>query len=190
METNIKLSSLLKDSDIITKEIMFEALVLCNQDNVWNTFVNIVNNYDCEADAIALGLECAYSRGRNIDLNEAQDLLEEFDIRLEDFLYSVKAKEVYNKLGDTVTIYRGCSQDEDFIMNPSWTFNREVAEFFAFRNGQTNTAVYSTQVDLIDIAALLLERNEDEVLVFDVKKSEVELVTDKPTDYYNNYINK
>ena len=70
----------------------------------------------------------------------------------------------------------------------SWTTCRDVAEFFAFRNEQEDTAVYSIEVDKEDIKAVFLSRNEFEAICFG--GDEVTLVTDEPTELYTNYMER
>lgn len=70
----------------------------------------------------------------------------------------------------------------------SWTTSREIAEFFAFRNEQEDTAVYSIEVDKEDIKAVFLSRNEFEAICFG--GDEVTLVTDEPTELYTKYMER
>lgn len=100
----------------------------------------------------------------------------------------------YNSLPDKVTLYRGCSieeyedEDGDSCFGISWTTSRDVAEFFAFRNEQEDTAVYSIEVDKEDIKAVFLSRNEFEAICFG--GDEATLVTDEPTELYTNYMER
>ena len=93
-----------------------------------------------------------------------------------------------------MTLYRGCSTKEAEFGNFgfSWSLNRQVAEFFAFRKDQSDTAVYSIHADKEDIMAIILERSEDEALYFNsfFVADNYKLVTDRPTEYYKDFMKK
>lgn len=74
-----------------------------------------------------------------------------------------KEFEVYTKLPNKVTVYRGVQQNEEPI-GFSWSLKREVAEWFANRFNQ-NGAVCQLEVDKKDIIAYIGKRNEFEVIV-------------------------
>ena len=72
---------------------------------------------------------------------------------------------LFRSLDDVVTVYRGVtSHNAQNVKALSWTLNREVAEWFAHRYGETGT-VYEAQVRKENIHAVFLGRNEAEVIV-------------------------
>ena len=119
----------------------------------------------------------------------AIDIYEDQCFTTEEMLKSKKERKLWESLPDKVTLYRGCSTKEAELENFgfSWSFNRKVAEFFAFRNDQQNTAVYSILADKEDIKAIILERGENEAVCFYLYDN-YKLVTDRPTEYYKDYL--
>jgi len=106
----------------------------------------------------------------------------------------------YKEMPDIIRIYRGCHKDEADLENGnffglSWTYNREIAEFFAFRDRthpEEDGRVFSVEIPKEYIYALILGRDEDEV-IFDFyhhfdDPDKVEIITDIPTSYYENYL--
>jgi hypothetical protein len=89
-----------------------------------------------------------------------------------DSLMSKKEIKILNNLPDKVKIYRGVTTDEiennDFGL--SWSLNREVAEFFAFkyrRNYDTSSSlktVIELEVDKNEIIAYFHDREEAEII--------------------------
>lgn len=89
-----------------------------------------------------------------------------------DSLMSKREIKILNNLPDKVKIYRGVTIDEiesnDFGL--SWSLNREVAEFFAFkyrRNYDTSSSlktVIELEVDKNEIIAYFHDRGEEEII--------------------------
>jgi hypothetical protein len=69
----------------------------------------------------------------------------------------------YEKLPDSVTVYRGCqkNQNENGL---SWTFDKEKAQFFATRL-KKNGIVLERTVSKNQIVAVLLGRGEQEAII-------------------------
>ena len=157
----------------------------------WELFANLAENDKLSDEAFNKGLVIAWTVGRGTgDFRAIQYFMrckKELVMNEEELAY-------YNRLPDKVTLYRGCSMDEyededgDSCFGISWTTSREIAEFFAFRNEQEDTAVYSIEVDKEDIKAVFLSRNEFEAICFG--GDEVTLVTDEPTELYTNYMER
>ena len=100
----------------------------------------------------------------------------------------------FNKLPDDekITIYRGTGKDEldsdACWWGPSWSIDRGVAEFFAFRHCEDDRVVIKTEVSKRDIKGFFGDRNEHEVLyVADVRP---EVVTEVPTGEFFRYYNE
>ena len=111
----------------------------------WELFANLAENDKLSDEAFNKGLVIAWTVGRGTgDFRAIQYFMrckKELVMNEEELAY-------YNRLPDKVTLYRGCSMDEyededgDSCFGISWTTSREIAEFFAFRNEQEDTAVY------------------------------------------------
>lgn len=73
--------------------------------------------------------------------------------------------EAFQKLDDTVTVYRGVtSHNAKNVKALSWTLNYDIADWFAHRFGEDGT-VYEAQIDREHIYAYFNRRNEHEVIV-------------------------
>ena len=120
-------------------------------------------------------------------------------------MLNAKERKLYDSLPKTITIYRGCHKNEaepvwkyrgkfypDFHL--SWTLNRDVAEFFAFRGkhfAKEDGRVYSIRIKKDQMLALFLDRSEYEVIYpysYGGKYKPFNLVTDKPTEYFIRYM--
>lgn len=74
-------------------------------------------------------------------------------------------REMFGKLDDTVTVYRGVrSARSDGLNAMSWTLSRETAEWFASRYGRQGK-VYEARIEKQHILALFLDKNESEVVL-------------------------
>ena len=75
-------------------------------------------------------------------------------------------------LPETVTIYRGEGDKSTPVEKAlSWTLSKEVAFFFACKNSNTGSSIYTAQIKREAILDYLNDRNEEEILAFpeDVK---------------------
>lgn len=92
-------------------------------------------------------------------------------------------KTFYNSLDDHVTLFRGGSLLEaSSIYGVSWSIKRDVAEYYAFRYGIEQRAVFRTVVPKSAIRAVLLPNTISECLI--LSPVNVEVVTVKPTEYF------
>ncbi len=74
-------------------------------------------------------------------------------------------REVFERLRDRVTIYRGViSYNEKSAKGLSWTLSQEKAEWFAHRFGEEGT-VYKAEIDKAHILAYFGGRGEAEIVV-------------------------
>ena len=81
------------------------------------------------------------------------------------FLMDEEEYEAFQKLDDTVTVYRGVtSHNAKNVKALSWTLNYDTADWFAHRFGEDGT-VYEAQIDREHIYAYFSGRNESEVIV-------------------------
>jgi hypothetical protein len=76
--------------------------------------------------------------------------------------------DAYSNLPDVVTVYRGCqkNQNENGL---SWTLDKSRADFFAHRL-RDNGVVLEKKVSKNQIVAVLLGRNEQEVIIIERNK--------------------
>lgn len=81
------------------------------------------------------------------------------------FLMNEDEYEAFQKLDDTVTVYRGVtSHNAKNVKALSWTLSYDTADWFAHRFGEDGT-VYEAQIDREHIYAYFNRRNEHEVIV-------------------------
>ena len=97
-----------------------------------------------------------------------------------------QARQRYEQLPDLITVYRGTVQAEadDGLTGICWTLNPDKAQWFAtthgrFRNRNSPPVVLTATIRKWEVAGLLLDRGEDEVLLnpecivdFDVRPAE------------------
>ncbi len=108
-----------------------------------------------------------------------------------------RERNALHKMPDIVTLYRGCSknelnEEEGNTLGISWTTNREVAEFFAFRFGYDENrprVVVSCEVPKGEILAYFGEP-EFECICLGICADDVRIETESPTKYYERYMAK
>lgn len=181
---------------VITKEIMYNTLERASTLTRWDVYCEIMKSRKVTRAAAIEGYKLAIENGES-DFR-AVLLYNQQGFTINEMLRSKKERKVWQSLPDKITLYRGCSKnelnfEEENCFGISWTFNRQIAEIFAFGGNKQNRAVFSIEVCKEDIKAILLERNEDEVLFFDgngftYDVERFQMVTDRPTEYYNDYI--
>ena len=159
----------------------------CDNYNRWETFCSLCRDYELSDEAYNYGLKLAYTCG-----NAGKDAFFYFcDPRVSMELLMEKDEfEEYKKLPNELTVFRGCNLVEAEIgdWGISWTTERKVAEFFAFRFENHDGRVYGIDIDKRDILAFFNDRNEFEVIInlYDYW-SVPYIVTDKPTELYVEY---
>lgn len=156
----------------------------------WELFCKLVERANLTKKAFNVGLKEAWISGLGSKDFLAYMYFEESDPQL---IMNEEELTYYDSLPPTVTLYRGCSKDEveGKTFGFSWTTDRKVAEFFAFRHEQEDTAVYSIEVPKRFISAIFLERREFEAIYLYANEEDdlsVNLVTEVPTEYYDNFI--
>lgn len=174
--------------EIVTgDDIKSVLLTYSDSNNKWELFANLAENGKLSDEAFNVGLAIAWTEG--VGTGDYRAIAYFLKCKKE-LIMGEEELAYYDSLPDKVTLYRGCSVEEyeDDAFGISWTTSREVAEFFAFRCEQEDTAVYSVEVDKNDIRAVFLSKNEFEAIYLD--SDEVTLVTEKPTELYNNYMIK
>lgn len=159
----------------------------CDNYNRWETFCSLCRDYELSDEAYNYGLNLAYTCG-----NAGKDAFFYFcDPRVSMELLMEKDEfEEYKKLPNELTVFRGCNLVEAEIgdWGISWTTERKVAEFFAFRFENHDGRVYGIDIDKRDILAFFNDRNEFEVIINPYDCWSVPyIVTDKPTELYVEY---
>lgn len=174
---------------VINSKQLEKLLLRYGGDRVfWNLFCYIYDHYKLTASAKANGLKLAWTMGR-ADMR-AYSLFLEISSKL---MMDKSEKEKYSELQDEITIYRGGNkvEGEDSNFGLSWTYNRGVAEFFAFR-GRTHSIedgrLFSVTIPKEKIHAIFLDRNEDEVIYFCKEEDEVTIITETPSPYFYEYL--
>ena len=182
----------------LAPENIISVLCRANSNERWDLFAYyIVQNYDMTPEAFGRGLKSAWDSGV---YDEAQIATQLFMMAVPDCLMDEKEMEMYNNLPDEVEVFRGTSifeNDGDSAAGLSWTIDRGVAEFFAFRgkrHREEDGIVYGAEVPKFDIVAIIEERGEREVILSDeaietvIIDGEQYVVTKTKTKYYDRYV--
>ena len=131
------------------------------------TFLKFVYPHLSQADMSGI-LASAWTKAEapNRDVNVKQSkLLSMFKSADPSALMDEEDLERFQKLEDTVTVYRGVTSfNADNVKALSWTLDQETAEWFAHRFGEDGT-VYEAQISKEHIYAYFSGRNEAEVIV-------------------------
>ena len=130
-------------------------------------FLRYISNYLSAQDyADILSSSWLMSENPNLDPNfNKSTLLGLFKRAVPSMLMDENEYAKYEKLDDTITVYRGVtSYNEKNKKALSWTLDEKVAEWFAKRFGQEGT-VYEAQISKEHIYALFDGRAEAEVIV-------------------------
>lgn len=181
--------------ELISDSIINSILIYANNYTIWNLFCYINDNYKLTEKAQAEGLKHSWIHGR-ADYR-ACTLFSKISPKI---MMDDEENKKYKEMPEIIRIYRGCHKDEADLDNGnffglSWTYNREIAEFFAFRDRTHSIEdgrVFSVEIPKEYINTIILERNEDEV-IFDFYShfndpDKVEMITEVPTSYYDNYL--
>lgn len=131
------------------------------------TFLKFVYPHLSQADMSGI-LASAWTRAEapNRDVNVKQSkLLSMFKSADPSALMDEEDLERFQKLEDTVTVYRGVTSfNADNVKALSWTLDQETAEWFAHRFSEDGT-VYEAQISKKHFYAYFGGRNEAEVIV-------------------------
>lgn len=175
-----------KDIDSEMDDILWEY---SDGSNRWQFFCKLMKKARVTERGFNIGLKVAWMEGV---ATGSHNVIPFFKKANRQYIMDEEELSYYNNLPDNVILYRGCSkyevEGEDSILGFSWTTERKVAEFFAFRYRLIDTAVYSIEVPKKDIKAIFLERYEFEAIYLDAYKHEVALVTDTPTECFSAYL--
>lgn len=171
-----------------TEEDISSALGLVEGSDVWDLFVLINKKFKLSPKIFAFGLKWAWTE--SYPGPDVLPYLNKVDGKL---MMNDEELEYYNNLPEIVELFRGCDKeemniDEDNFLGISWTTSRKVAEFFAFRHNTKGRIVVKTEVPKKEIVAFINERKEFECIYLSAISTMVSIVTDKPTKYFDCYI--
>lgn len=179
------------------KETLQRLISVGNKER-WKLFCKLVESNKLTKKAFNVGLKDAYTTG--VYDYRAQDY---FAISDKNLMMDKAEIKYYNHLPEVVTLYRGASYrefDEEWRESNfglSWTTERKVAEFFAFRGKGCSIKdgrVYKIEIKKEAISAVFLERGEYECILTQQSGldyfafDDAVIVTDKPTIYYQQYL--
>ena len=116
---------------------------------------------------------------RNINIPK-KELLGYFKKAEKDYLMNKSELDIYSKLDDIVTVYRGVTDyNKDDIKALSWTLEIEKAEWFAERYSEAfdqSGYVFKAKINKKDILAFCDQRDEKEIILDYTKLYDIELL--------------
>lgn len=193
------LLQLKKDGSVSQKSLM-NFLGYCNSEERWDAFWELTHEnaeeYPMSWKTFYNGLLFAYGSGK-ASHSEAKEMFDEiFDFA--EYAAKKDVKWLKSKWceGHGITVYRGCTTgeiDNDDI-GTSWTTDLGTAEFFAYRfkdkveEAGYQPCVIKAEIDWTYVKAVLLDRDEDEVVITDLCADEVEVIGTEPTEAFDNYM--
>lgn len=131
------------------------------------TFLKFAKPYLSKADLSEL-LADAWTRAENpnMDVNVTKaELVKMFKESDREVLMTLEERIRLSELADKLTIYRGVTTfNAKNIKALSWTVDRQKAEWFAHRYGESGT-VYKTEIDKAKVLAYFIHRGESEIIV-------------------------
>lgn len=160
-----------KKNGQLTTSSVKEFIYKAGGDNCWDAFVELANDqeYQMSYETFYRGLCTAYGNADSFDVYEAAEMFSEFENEGWLKYADKKTKNFYDELPNVVTLYRGCTKEEaesgDYGI--SWSTDKKVAEFFAkeYCRRDRNGVVLEIQIYKSDICAVLLNRDESEVIL-------------------------
>lgn len=161
-----------ENKKMLSKNDVVDRLTWEPNSTRWNVFVDMWNKYPMTTAAFYYGLNHAWTHGVPGVADDVAELFYYVEL-FEQMKRERGARKFFNDMPDVVTLYRGAHDVTPSDMHIcsigySWTTDRKIAEFFAFRHGQSNRAVYAVTVDKNAISAIFLSRREKEcVLICD-----------------------
>ena len=180
----------------MNEETLGRAMCLVDSNFCWELFVKICEKYELSPKVFTLGLKDAWTIGVGTGDPKAIEYFRKVDGRL---MMDEKEQLYFDALPDEVTIYRGCNIKElnylkkkgnTSCLGISWTTDRGIAEFFAFRVGNKDRVVVSAVVKKSSIITFINNRDEYECIFLDIFSINPQIVTQEPTKYYDEYMRK
>jgi hypothetical protein len=155
------------------KELIIDALMMCDSYDRFPTFLEITDEMDLEGELYWFALkECYSTCDNNYQFRHMiKDAFRRKDSHRE-ILMSKEERKYLKKLPDTLTIYRGMTVEEYESGNfgVSWTLKESVAKFFAemyMRNFDTKhlpKTIHQLTIKKEDVIAYFGERKEFEII--------------------------
>lgn len=189
----------LKKNGQLSEKSLDKFLMYCNGEERWDAFWELTHDYAEEYPmswkTFYKGLVYAYGSGK-ASHSEAKEMFDEI-WNFDEYATKEEIKWLESKFnGNRITLYRGCVTkeiDEDEI-GVSWTTDLGIAEFFAYRfedkvkEAGYQPCVIKTEVTWAYVKAVLLDRDEDEVVVTELYSDDVEIISTEPTEAFDNYM--
>lgn len=188
------LNDAIRKNGKVTADDLGDAFTFSGNNNRWQILIDLLPALPSGTPARELSdiIRFCYVSGRPTKETAYNILFAKYpDLDVSD----TDGRRVFLELPPDVEIYRGCNTAEETDgYGLSWTLRRDIAEFFAFRHmGDTfpdNRAVYKTTVRKKDIRAVFMERDEHEIIFYCPDGFPVVPVTNEPTEYYNDYMER
>ena len=186
----------------MNEETIIGAFCCVESHYYWDLFEKICGKYELSPKVFAIGLKEAWTMGVGTGDPQAIANFRKVDGRL---MMDEKEQEYFDALPEDVTLYRGCcinelnylkgEDDEDndgSCLGISWTTDRGVAEFFAFRDeyNREDRVVVSAVVKKSSIITFINDRGEYECIFLDIFSIKPQIVTSEPTEYYDEYLER
>jgi len=174
---NEQLIDILKEKDKFKEYVKELKKYLKKQNDVYKIMIlinkpyqmlyfSLINEYLDNETYANLLKECyTDTEFPNKDINVSVERLKElFNSADKDLIMDKDEKNIYDKLENEITIYRGFYSDK-YYNALSWTLDFEKAKFFATRFKNTNGCIYQANIKKDDIYAYFDCRNEKELIV-------------------------
>lgn len=175
----------------LTGKELWAIYSVANDRTIWEAFCMLEEAGMISESLFSDALLYAYTQGR-ADFR-AKEYFSRFSMD-DCTLHPEEIKDFYESLPEEVTIYRGCAKEEfdDMDLGLSWTTDRGVAEFFAFRFSEPNRVVIAScaPVPKKYFTAVYTGRSEAEVIANDYifENYSIDIVTGEPTEHYHNFM--
>lgn len=200
---NFDLLKLNKNGQVSLKSVM-DFLLHCSGEERWDAWWDITHyeraeQYPMTWKTFYKGTQFAYGSGKAAP-SEASEMFEECQFDWYE-CSTKKEQKFFDSIDDEDYLYRGCTEEEGDDYGVSWTTDKGVAEFFAYRfkdilekNGKHPQVIKVKVKDLYGqgICGVLLDRNEKEVIIPDgfINPDTVEVDSTEPGEAYEKYMKK
>ena len=183
-----KIKDILSHTDKITLDDIFRIYSWIGNDVDFMYLDHIKKNYKLSDEAFSEAVKLSYIQGKSLRRAYKYFINKKYSWII---VASNEEKEIYNSLPERLIIYRGTNKAEaigyNFDLNFSWTLDRGIAEFFAFRHNLADRLVIEVEISKEEIKAIFNDRDEKEIICI-MPKQEIKITTTRKTSYYNQYM--
>ena len=172
--------------------VLIQETLIANKLDAWQAFLKL---YDEGAfkddDEICNAFQWSYARGsRNIKRADVERIASYLHIDMSSDICMLE--DIFQPLPDIITIYRGTSMEElnsPEGLNPSWSLNQGVAEYFAFEYSSPTgeRIVLSATIDKARVLAVYDRWDEQEIVCL-IGRDEAKIVCTEPTEKMYQFI--